>query len=244
MRIGRKETDAVVGAAPDAGITLLRYRRHLRRTRGARLPLGVALGARRDEIVLAFQVRRAPTRASRAARRRPSIRLAVEDSLARDSAPTASTCTSSTSLTRRRRSPRPSARCGELVAAGRRPQESALGPFNFDVPAARRGRRRHPRRRPRLRQRPEPVQHPPPRPRGRCPSRVRAPGPRLPAVLPPRQRAAQRPAPTPRRGAASRGPGLAAMGDRAASQLTDERLSQGDLAGIEFCRARRPHIGP
>jgi aryl-alcohol dehydrogenase-like predicted oxidoreductase len=52
MRIGRKETDAVVGAALDAGITLFDTADIYGGTKSESY-LGAALGSRRDEIVLA-----------------------------------------------------------------------------------------------------------------------------------------------------------------------------------------------
>ena len=52
MRIGRKETAAVVGAALDAGITLFDTADIYGGTKSESY-LGAALGSRRDEIVLA-----------------------------------------------------------------------------------------------------------------------------------------------------------------------------------------------
>ena len=82
MRIGRKETDAVVGAALDAGITLLRHRRHLRRDQERELPRrrARAPGATRSCWPPSSAC---PTRATRAARRPAYVRTAVEDSLTR-----------------------------------------------------------------------------------------------------------------------------------------------------------------
>jgi aryl-alcohol dehydrogenase-like predicted oxidoreductase len=81
MRIGRKETDAVVGAALDAGITLFDTADIYGGTKSESY-LGEALGARRDEIVLATkfggQYEGHEGGASAA-----YVRVAVEDSLTR-----------------------------------------------------------------------------------------------------------------------------------------------------------------
>ena len=80
-RIGRAETDAVVGAALDAGITLFDtadiYGNVLSETY-----LGAALGARRDEVVLATKFG-APYDGHEGGGSAAYVRAAVEDSLTR-----------------------------------------------------------------------------------------------------------------------------------------------------------------
>jgi aryl-alcohol dehydrogenase-like predicted oxidoreductase len=81
MRVGRTETDAVVGAALDAGITLF----DTADIYGATLSetyLGAALGARRDEIVLATKFA-GPYEGHEGGASAAYIRTAVEDSLTR-----------------------------------------------------------------------------------------------------------------------------------------------------------------
>jgi len=81
MRIGRKETDAVVGAALDAGITLFDTADVYGGTKSESY-LGAALGARRDEIVLATKFG-APYDGHEGGASPAYVRQAVEDSLAR-----------------------------------------------------------------------------------------------------------------------------------------------------------------
>jgi aryl-alcohol dehydrogenase-like predicted oxidoreductase len=81
MRIGRKETDAVVGAALDAGITLFDTADIYGGTKSETY-LGAALGARRDDIVLASKFG-APYEGHEGGASAAYIRTAVEDSLAR-----------------------------------------------------------------------------------------------------------------------------------------------------------------
>jgi aryl-alcohol dehydrogenase-like predicted oxidoreductase len=81
MRIGRSETDAVVGAALDAGITLFDTADIYGGTKSESY-LGPALGARRDEIVLATKFG-VPYEGHEGGASAAYIRLAVEDSLTR-----------------------------------------------------------------------------------------------------------------------------------------------------------------
>ena len=81
MRIGRKETDAVVGAALDAGINLFDTADIYGGTKSETY-LGAALGARRDDIVLASKFG-APYEGHEGGASAAYIRTAVEDSLAR-----------------------------------------------------------------------------------------------------------------------------------------------------------------
>ncbi|HWF15879.1 MAG TPA: aldo/keto reductase [Acidimicrobiales bacterium] len=81
MRIGRKETDAVVGAALDAGITLFDTADIYGGTKSETY-LGAALGSRREEIVLASKFG-APYEGHEGGASATYIRTAVEDSLAR-----------------------------------------------------------------------------------------------------------------------------------------------------------------
>ena len=81
MRIGRSETDTVVGAALDAGITLFDTADVYGGTKSEEY-LGAALGARRDEIVLATKF--AVPYEDHAGGASPAyIRTALEDSLRR-----------------------------------------------------------------------------------------------------------------------------------------------------------------
>ena len=81
MRIGRKETDAVVGAALDAGITLFDTADIYGGTKSETY-LGAALGARRDDIVLATKFG-GPYEGHDGGASAAYVRVAVEDSLAR-----------------------------------------------------------------------------------------------------------------------------------------------------------------
>ena len=81
MRIGRKETDAVVGAALDSGITLFDTADIYGGTKSETY-LGAALGARRDEIVLATKFG-APYEDHEGGASASYVRTAVEDSLTR-----------------------------------------------------------------------------------------------------------------------------------------------------------------
>jgi aryl-alcohol dehydrogenase-like predicted oxidoreductase len=81
MRIGRKETDAVVGAALDAGITLFDTADIYGGTKSEEY-LGAALGTRRDEIVLATKFG-APYEDHTGGAAPAYIRVALEDSLRR-----------------------------------------------------------------------------------------------------------------------------------------------------------------
>src|SRR6202167_4179299 len=81
MRIGSKETDAVVGAALDAGITLFDTADIYGGTKSEPY-LGEALGSRRDEIVLATKFG-APYEGHEGGASAAYIRTAVEDSLTR-----------------------------------------------------------------------------------------------------------------------------------------------------------------
>jgi aryl-alcohol dehydrogenase-like predicted oxidoreductase len=81
MRIGRKETDAVVGAALDAGITLFDTADIYGGTKSETY-LGAALGPRRDDIVLASKFG-APYEGHEGGASAAYIRIAVEDSLSR-----------------------------------------------------------------------------------------------------------------------------------------------------------------
>jgi aryl-alcohol dehydrogenase-like predicted oxidoreductase len=81
MRIGRKETDAVMGAALDAGITLFDTADIYGGTKSETY-LGAALGPRRDDIVLASKFG-APYEGHEGGASATYIRTAVEDSLSR-----------------------------------------------------------------------------------------------------------------------------------------------------------------
>jgi aryl-alcohol dehydrogenase-like predicted oxidoreductase len=81
MRIGRKETDAVVGAALDAGITLFDTADIYGGTKSETY-LGAALGSRRDEIVLASKFG-APYEGHEGGASAAYVRTTVEDSLGR-----------------------------------------------------------------------------------------------------------------------------------------------------------------
>jgi aryl-alcohol dehydrogenase-like predicted oxidoreductase len=81
MRIGRKETDAVVGAALDAGITLFDTADIYGGTKSETY-LGAALGPRREDIVLASKFG-APYEGHEGGASAAYIRIAVEDSLSR-----------------------------------------------------------------------------------------------------------------------------------------------------------------
>jgi aryl-alcohol dehydrogenase-like predicted oxidoreductase len=81
MRIGRKESEAVVGAALDAGITLFDTADVYGGTKSETY-LGAALGSRRDEIVLATKFG-APYEGHEGGASAGYIRTAVEDSLMR-----------------------------------------------------------------------------------------------------------------------------------------------------------------
>ena len=106
MRIGRKETASVVGAALDAGITLFDTADIYGGTKSESY-LGAALGTRRDEIVLATKFG-VPYEGHEGGAGAAYIRTAVEDSpRLRLGNPIALTSISCTRRTRRRRSPRP-----------------------------------------------------------------------------------------------------------------------------------------
>jgi aryl-alcohol dehydrogenase-like predicted oxidoreductase len=81
MRIGRKETAAVVGAALDAGITLFDTADIYGGTKSETY-LGAALGTRRDEIVLATKFG-VPYEGHEGGAGAAYIRTALEDSLTR-----------------------------------------------------------------------------------------------------------------------------------------------------------------
>jgi aryl-alcohol dehydrogenase-like predicted oxidoreductase len=81
MRIGRKETDAVVGAALDSGITLFDTADIYGGAKSESY-LGAALGARREEIVLATKFGH-PYEGHEGGASPAYIRRAVEDSLTR-----------------------------------------------------------------------------------------------------------------------------------------------------------------
>jgi aryl-alcohol dehydrogenase-like predicted oxidoreductase len=81
MRIGRKETDAVVGAALDAGITLFDSADIYGGTKSETY-LGAALGSRRDEVIVATKFG-VPYEGHEGGASPAYIRQAVEDSLAR-----------------------------------------------------------------------------------------------------------------------------------------------------------------
>ena len=81
MRIGRKETDAVVGAALDAGITLFDTADIYGGTKSEEY-LGAALGSRRDDIVLATKYG-VPYEGHEGGASPAYIRTALEDSLRR-----------------------------------------------------------------------------------------------------------------------------------------------------------------
>jgi len=81
MRIGRKETDAVVGAALEAGITLFDTADIYGGTKSETY-LGAALGSRRDEIVLATKFG-VPYEGHEGGASAAYIRTAVEDNLTR-----------------------------------------------------------------------------------------------------------------------------------------------------------------
>jgi aryl-alcohol dehydrogenase-like predicted oxidoreductase len=80
-RIGRQETDAVVGAALDAGITLFDTADIYGGTKSETY-LGAALGARREEIVLATKFG-GPYEGHEGGASAAYVRIAVEDSLTR-----------------------------------------------------------------------------------------------------------------------------------------------------------------
>jgi len=81
MRIGRQETSAVVGAALDAGITLFDTADIYGGTKSEKY-LGAALGARRDGIVLATKFG-VPYEGHGGGASAAYVRIAVEDSLTR-----------------------------------------------------------------------------------------------------------------------------------------------------------------
>ena len=81
MRIGRKETAAVVGAALDAGITLFDTADIYGGTKSETY-LGAALGSRRDEIVLATKFG-VPYEGHEGGASAAYVRTALEDSLTR-----------------------------------------------------------------------------------------------------------------------------------------------------------------
>ncbi len=81
MRIGRKETAAVVGAALDAGITLFDTADIYGGTKSEEY-LGAALGARRDDMVLATKFG-VPYEGHEGGASAAYVRIAVEDSLTR-----------------------------------------------------------------------------------------------------------------------------------------------------------------
>jgi len=81
MRIGRKETDSVVGAALDAGITLFDTADIYGGTKSETY-LGSALGARRDDIVLATKFG-GQYEGHEGGGSAAYVRIAVEDSLTR-----------------------------------------------------------------------------------------------------------------------------------------------------------------
>ncbi len=81
MRVGRKETDAVVGAALDAGITLFDTADIYGGTKSETY-LGAALGSRRDEIVLATKFG-VPYEGHQGGATAGYIRTALDDSLGR-----------------------------------------------------------------------------------------------------------------------------------------------------------------
>ena len=81
MRIGRKETAAVVGAALDAGITLFDTADIYGGTKSESY-LGAALGSRRDEIVLATKFG-VPYEGHEGGASAAYVRTALEDSLTR-----------------------------------------------------------------------------------------------------------------------------------------------------------------
>jgi aryl-alcohol dehydrogenase-like predicted oxidoreductase len=80
-RIGRQETDAVVGAALDAGVTLFDTADIYGGTKSETY-LGTALGARRDDIVLATKFG-GPYEGHEGGASAAYVRIAVEDSLTR-----------------------------------------------------------------------------------------------------------------------------------------------------------------
>ena len=81
MRVGRKETAAVVGAALDAGITFFDTADIYGGTKSETY-LGAALGSRRDDIVLATKFG-VPYEGHEGGASAAYVRAAVEDSLAR-----------------------------------------------------------------------------------------------------------------------------------------------------------------
>jgi aryl-alcohol dehydrogenase-like predicted oxidoreductase len=81
MRIGRKETDAVVGAALDTGITLFDTADIYGGTKSEEY-LGAALGSRRDEIILATKYG-VPYEGHEGGASPAYIRTALDDSLRR-----------------------------------------------------------------------------------------------------------------------------------------------------------------
>ena len=232
MRIGRAETKAVVDAALDAGINFFDTADIYGGTKSETY-LGEALGARRDEIVLATKFG-GPYEGHEGGASAAYIRTAVEDSLTRlgtdridlyqlhfpdQKTPIAETIGALV----------------ELVAEGK---VREIGCSNFTVDHARGGRGGHSGRQPRFRQRAEPVQHPPPRARGRRPRMVRphrdrrsCPSSRWPAGLLSGKYRAGEPPPE--------GTRLAAMGDGAKSQLSDERLAA--VADLDELAEREGH---
>ena len=160
MRIGRKETASVVGAALDAGITLFDTADIYGGTKSESY-LGAALGTRRDEIVLATKFG-VPYEGHEGGAGAAYIRTAVEDSLTRLGtdridlyqlhAPDQKTPIAETE-----------GALAELVTEGKIRE---FGCSNFDAAMLVRRPGRRGRERAGLRQCAEPVQHPPPRARG------------------------------------------------------------------------------
>ena len=197
MRIGRKETAAVVDAALDAGINFFDTADIYGGTKSETY-LGAALGARRDEIVLATKFG-VPYEGHEGGASAAYIRRAVEDSLARlgtdridlyqlhvpdEKTPIAETIGA----------------LAELVAEGK---VREFGCSNFTVAMLEEAAAATPAGERRIRQRAEPVQHLVPRARGRGPRVLRAHRGGVPALLPPGQRTPERQVPG--RRAAARG---------------------------------------
>ena len=233
MRIGRKETAAVVDAALDAGINFFDTADIYGGTKSETY-LGAALGARRDDIVLATKFGAAlrgprgrgvggvhpPGRRGQPhpARHRPHRPLPAARARLQDA-----------------RSPRPSVRWPSSSPRAR--SASSAAPTSrstlLDEAAA-----ATPTGKSRVRERAEPVQHLVPRARGRRPRVLRTHGDGLPALLPPGQRAPERQVPGRRAAARGHPPRRhGRQGGRSAHRRAARHRGRPRRAG----RAPRPH---
>ena len=218
-------------AALDAGITLFDTADIYGGAKSEEY-LGAALGARRDEVVLATKFG-APYEGHEGGASPAYIRTAVEDSLNRlgtdridlyqQHVPDRKTPIAETLGV-----------LGELVAEGK---VREIGCSNFSASLLQEAAGAVHRRRSRLRQRAEPIQHPVPGARGRGPGRVRPTGtaflpyfPLAMGLLSGKYRSGEPP---------PEGTRISLMGERAAGQLTDERLAT--VAALDELAHRSGH---